>query len=92
MTYSARLANSCFGEWEIYIVTDGPAHNWPACDFRRTQPIPTLAERTAALADLGFGAADGAMWEWIEMDNGDTGDVALLAAFDVRPIAQGPER
>lgn len=83
MTHSARLANSQFGEWEIYVVTGTAAHDWPACDFRRTQPIPTLAERAAALADLGYEAAEGAVWEWMEMDNGDTGDVALLAAFDV---------
>ncbi|KOY56331.1 DUF6303 family protein [Streptomyces sp. XY332] len=88
MTHSARLANSHFGEWEIYVVTDGPTLGWPACDFRRTQPIPTLAERTAALADLGYEAAAGAVWEWMEMDNGDTGDVALLAAFDVHPIRE----
>ncbi|MFF4493393.1 DUF6303 family protein [Streptomyces sp. NPDC001546] len=86
MTYSARLSNSSFGEWELYIVTDTASHEWPACDFRRSQPIPTLAERTAALADLGYEAADGAMWEWMELDTGARGDVVLIASLDVRRI------
>ncbi|MFD0380142.1 DUF6303 family protein [Streptomyces sp. NPDC127112] len=91
MTYSARLTNSCFREWEIYVVTGGPAGEWPACDFRRSRPIPTLAERTAALADLGYEAADGAGWEWMEIDNGDTGAVLLIASLDVRRITPGEE-
>ncbi|MFJ8211852.1 DUF6303 family protein [Streptomyces sp. NPDC096033] len=89
MTYSARLSNSSFGEWELYIVTDSPSQGWPACDFRRTQPLPTLTERTAALADLGYEAADGAVWEWTELDNGDTADVVLIASLDVRLITPG---
>ncbi|MFB6807449.1 DUF6303 family protein [Streptomyces sp. NPDC056387] len=86
MTHSARLTNSPFGEWELYVVTDGLCQGWPTYKFHRIQPIPTLDERTAAMARLGYEAADEARWEWLEMDNGDAGDVALLAAFDVCPI------
>ncbi|WP_404958938.1 DUF6303 family protein [Streptomyces sp. 147326] len=90
MTQSARLANSYFGEWEIYIVTADPADDWPTHCFGRTSPIPTLAERTAALTGLGYEAADGAAWEWMELPNGDMDTVELLASFDVRLVGEAP--
>lgn len=85
MTHSARLTNSPFGEWEIYVVNDGPSQCWPSYEFRRIQPIPTLAERTAALARLGYEVVDEAVWEWQEMHNGTGADVRLLASLDVHP-------
>ncbi|MFF7300282.1 DUF6303 family protein [Streptomyces sp. NPDC008265] len=88
MTYSARLANSYFGEWEIYIAIEGHSDDWPLHSFGRTAPTPTLAERTAALAGLGYEAADGAAWEWIEMDNDDTDAVEFRGSFEVRPIEE----
>lgn len=92
MTHSARLANSYFGQWELYIVTEGHADDWPTHCFDRTSPIPTLGERTAALAALGYVAADGAVWEWTEMTDGDTDGVDLLASFDIRQVAAGEGR
>ncbi|WP_285526432.1 DUF6303 family protein [Streptomyces lavendulae] len=86
MTHSARLAHSPFGEWEIYVVTDGPSQCWPTYTFRRIQPIPTLAERNTALAHLGYEAADDdAVWEWMEMRDTAKADVRLLASLDVTP-------
>ncbi|WP_051892506.1 DUF6303 family protein [Streptomyces erythrochromogenes] len=88
MTYSAILANSYFGEWEIYIITEGHSDDWPLHSFGRTAPTPTLAERTAALAGLGYQAVDGAAWEWIEMDNNDTDAVEFRGSFEVRPTGE----
>ncbi|MFJ4315799.1 DUF6303 family protein [Streptomyces lavendulae] len=86
MTHSARMTNSPFGEWEIYVVNDGPSQGWPTYEFRRIQPVPTLTERVAALTELGYEEADDAVWEWQEMRNGPRADVTLLASLDVRPI------
>ncbi|MFE1415333.1 DUF6303 family protein [Streptomyces sp. NPDC058746] len=88
MTHGARLANSYFGEWEIYIVIEGHSDDWPLHSFGRTSPTPTLAERTAALAGLGYEAVDGAAWEWIEMDSADTDAVEFRGSFEVRPIGE----
>ncbi|MEU8778584.1 DUF6303 family protein [Streptomyces sp. NPDC048606] len=86
MTHSARLTNAVFGEWELYIAVDGPVQSWPTYEFSRIQPPPTVAERMAALSALGYEPTDEAAWEWGEMDNGDEGDVTLVAFFDVRLI------
>ncbi|WP_327414418.1 DUF6303 family protein [Streptomyces sp. NBC_01233] len=87
MMPSARLANGYSGEWEVYVVTNGtPSQDWPEHDFGRSTPVPTLAERAAALAGLGYEGADGAEWEWQEFHGDATDRVRLLAALDVRPI------
>ncbi|WP_051807711.1 DUF6303 family protein [Streptomyces sp. NRRL F-2664] len=87
MNHSARLVNSPSGEWELYVVTDGPSRCWLTYEFRRIQPIPTLAERNTAMARLGYAAADDdAVWEWMEMRDTARADVRLLASLDVAPI------
>ncbi|MFG3001302.1 DUF6303 family protein [Streptomyces sp. NPDC048340] len=87
MNHSARLVNSPIGEWELYVVDDCPARCWPTYEFRRIEPVPTLAERTAALARLGYEVADDdAVWEWMEMRDTARADVRLLASLDVTPI------
>ncbi|MEU0130786.1 DUF6303 family protein [Streptomyces sp. NPDC006289] len=56
-------------------------------------PVPSIEERSAALASLGFTLADGAEWEWSE----DTSPayhphpvhVALMAAAKVQPVPGG---
>ncbi|MGW5332404.1 DUF6303 family protein [Streptomyces bauhiniae] len=85
MTHSARLTNSFAGEWELYVVTDGTSLDWPEHSFARTMPVPTLQERTDALALLGYSVAGGATWEWQEMPSGAMDRVELLAAVDVQP-------
>ncbi|MFF0431842.1 DUF6303 family protein [Streptomyces sp. NPDC004327] len=87
--HSARLACTRIFGWELYVV-DGSADakDWPAHDFARQAPIPTLAERTEALAALGYEAA-GSEWEWQELRNEPTDEVELLASLDVLPLAGG---
>ncbi|MFH8435164.1 DUF6303 family protein [Streptomyces sp. NPDC018007] len=84
MTYSARLSNSFFGEWELYVVTDRTSLEWPDHSFGRTGPVPTVQERVDALAALGFVLADDAGWEWQERPTGITDRVRLLASVDVQ--------
>lgn len=90
MTHSARLSNSFNGEWELYVVIgDTTSQHWPAHDFRRSAPVPTPAERAAALTALGYEVADGAEWEWMELSSDPAEPVELLASADVRPIGGG---
>ncbi|MFE2877472.1 DUF6303 family protein [Streptomyces roseus] len=85
MTLTARLVNSCCGEWEVYVATGTPVpRDWPEHLFTRTSPIPTVAERTSALAGLGYEVAEGQRWEWDELDDDDTGPVRLVASVTVR--------
>jgi hypothetical protein len=86
MTYSARLSNSFDGTWELYVASDRPTAEWPEYLFSRTAPVPTLDERSTAIAALGYEIADGAKWEWHELASGAMDRVELLAAIDVRPI------
>ncbi|MFI9026927.1 DUF6303 family protein [Streptomyces sp. NPDC053560] len=90
MTHSARLANTYFGEWELYVVTDSPdVADWPAHEFKDSAAITTLAERIKTLAALGYEPVPGAEWEWQELANGVMDSVELLAALDVRPAGTG---
>ncbi|MFI2431760.1 DUF6303 family protein [Streptomyces sp. NPDC018693] len=86
MTCSARLTNSFAGEWELYVVTDGPSWEWPERFFERTGPVPTMQERAEVLVLLGYAVPDGAEWEWQEIPNGAMDRVELLASVDVRPV------
>lgn len=106
MTHSARLAIGYHGTWEVYVVTDSRSpEDWPGHDFGRSSPVPTLGERTAALAVLGYEvveeaqwewnefAAEEAQWEWYEFPTGDdTGPVYFLGSLDVRRIPSGEDR
>ncbi|MFE9460058.1 DUF6303 family protein [Streptomyces californicus] len=84
MTYGARLFNGFFGEWELYVVTDGSSLEWPDHSFGRTGPVPTVQERVDALVALGFVLADDAEWEWQELPTGVADRVRLLASVDVQ--------
>ncbi|MFF3487764.1 DUF6303 family protein [Streptomyces sp. NPDC002701] len=89
MTYSARLTNSFIGEWDLYVVTDGPSRNWPEHLFERTAPVPTVQERADALARLGYSIEQDATWEWQEIPTGVMDRVELLASVDVSPMGGG---
>ncbi|MEV0141914.1 DUF6303 family protein [Streptomyces globisporus] len=78
------MSNSFRGEWELYVVTDGMSRDWPEHSFGPTGPIPTLQERANALAQLGFGLADDAGWEWQECPTGVMDRVELLASANVQ--------
>ncbi|MEV2262514.1 DUF6303 family protein [Streptomyces anulatus] len=84
MTYGARLSNSFYGVWELYVVTGGISVDWPEHSFGQTGPVPTLQERTDALARLGFVLVDDAGWQWQEHPTGVTDHVHLLASANVR--------
>ncbi|MFF3018361.1 DUF6303 family protein [Streptomyces sp. NPDC057939] len=87
MTHSARVANGYDGDWEIYVVTESPSpKDWPDLGFARTSPVPTRTERTAALAALGYRVADGAKWEWHELDTEDGDPARFLGSIDVVAI------
>ncbi|MCX4802515.1 MULTISPECIES: DUF6303 family protein [unclassified Streptomyces] len=93
MTHSARISKTCRGEWEIYIVTDSPLPgDWPEFSFDRVSSVPTLGERTAALAVLGYEVVDGARWEWLELGDDETGPVRFLGMLDVRRVRSGDDR
>lgn len=71
--------------WRLYVVLYGETE-WPTFRWERTGPVPTGAERRAALAALGYEVAPGAVWSWTE-DSRDHGDdstpVVLIAAIAV---------
>ncbi|MGW1517560.1 DUF6303 family protein [Streptomyces sp. NPDC002287] len=87
MSHVARLTNSFMGEWELYIVTATPVRDWPFHEFGRTGPVPTLAERTAALTALGYEPAEGVEWAWRERQNDFADRVELTASLTVRALA-----
>ena len=72
--------------WRLYVVLYG-VPDWPTFRWERSGPVPTGAERRAALAALGYEVAPGAVWSWTE-DSRDPDDdstpVVLIAAVAVR--------
>ncbi|WP_405925471.1 DUF6303 family protein [Streptomyces sp. NBC_00035] len=85
--------------WELYLVvynTTGqwPHHKWPAS---RRHQIPTIAERTEALAKLGYAPAqapaEGWMWQEGETPDyhGHPAAVTVFAAIDIVPLEQPVE-
>lgn len=96
LTPDKRVGNTSRAHWELYLVvyntTDAwPAHAWPVS---RRHQIPTTAERTQALANLGYAPVPGTEWLWQE---GETPDfhghpVApyVFAAIDIVPLDQAP--
>ncbi|MFI1905193.1 DUF6303 family protein [Streptomyces microflavus] len=74
------------GRWTLYVVLMGvPVSQWPEHDFG-TEVVPTLAERSRALTDLGFVFTDGAEWAWEEYPerpDDDSSPVRLLASVQV---------
>ncbi|MFD0209286.1 DUF6303 family protein [Streptomyces hirsutus] len=84
-TLTAQLASDG-GPWRLYVVLYGESQ-WPTVRWERSGPVPTGAERRAALAGLGYEVAPGAAWSWTE-DSRDPDDdstpVLLIAAVTVR--------
>lgn len=80
--------------WELYLVvyntTDTwPHHKWPAS---RRHQVPTPAERTEALAKLGYTPAPGAEWEWQESEtpgyHGHPSAVSFFGTISIVPLDQ----
>lgn len=78
--------------WELYVPLSGrpstvwPEHRWPA----EQHLIPTVAERTQALARLGYEPVSGAEWIWHEVVTEEwhrhAPGVRLLGMLTVRPV------
>ncbi|MBW8087778.1 hypothetical protein IGW14_06885 [Streptomyces hygroscopicus subsp. hygroscopicus] len=88
---SQRIGANGRSYWRIYVCLMGESH-WPEHVFRGTK-VPTLAQRSAALASLGYTVAlpqgAGGFWDWSE-DSADCDDpssaVTLIASVPVRPV------
>ena len=59
-TLTAQMSNTGRA-WHLYVVLYGETE-WPTFRWDRTAPVPTGAERRAALASLGYEVAPGAVW------------------------------
>jgi hypothetical protein len=84
-TLTAQMANTGGGGWRLYVVVYG-ASQWPTVRFE-SGPVPTGAQRRAALASLGYEIAPGARWSWDEYSQehrDDSTPVVLIADVDVR--------
>ncbi|MEV8595656.1 DUF6303 family protein [Streptomyces sp. NPDC052012] len=84
-TLTAQMSSDGSG-WRLYVVLFGK-RDWPTFRWERSGPVPTVAERRRALAELGYEVAPGAVWSWTE-DSRDPDDdstpVLLIAAVTVR--------
>ncbi|MFJ1857585.1 DUF6303 family protein [Streptomyces anulatus] len=80
----ARMVLDASGTWKLFVLTGYEPREWPVHGFGRVEPVPTVPERVAALADLGYAVRGGAEWEW----DATTGPRRLLfAKIPVRPLA-----
>ncbi|MEV6141902.1 DUF6303 family protein [Streptomyces sp. NPDC051992] len=87
MDHSAQISVRG-GRWCLYVALMGvPVSHWPKHCFGPAAVVPTVAERSRALTELGYVFMDGAEWEWEEYSE-TTGDVTspvrLLASIRVR--------
>lgn len=79
--------------WRLYVCLMGESH-WPEHVFRGAQ-VPTVAQRAAALASLGYAVAlpdnaDGS-WNWCETSarhDDLSSPVTLIASVPVRPACE----
>lgn len=84
--------------WELYVVLYNTTDPWPSHKWtggRRAHIVPTVAERDAALAELGYERLPGADWEWQETEtpdhHGHQPRVSFLGTVNVRPIQAGEQ-
>ncbi|MFJ1650047.1 DUF6303 family protein [Streptomyces sp. NPDC088337] len=82
--------------WELVLVVYNSTEQWPsyAWPVSRRHQIPTPAERTEALASLGYAPAPDNDWEWTEDEtpnyHGHPTAVSLLASINIVPLKQAP--
>ncbi|MFC9245102.1 DUF6303 family protein [Streptomyces sp. NPDC057136] len=85
-----RTAGPC---WQLYVVMTGSVRDWPVHTWSTSTEVPSIDERKAALASLGFVLVNGIEWEWTE----DTGPeyhphparVSLSAGAEVQRLDGG---
>ncbi|WP_107428628.1 DUF6303 family protein [Streptomyces kebangsaanensis] len=81
--------------WELYLVVFNSSDPWPAYTWpvSRRHQVPTVAERTEALAALGYAPAPDSEWEWQESDtppyHGHPTAVSLIAGISIVPLEGG---
>ncbi|KFG00250.1 hypothetical protein IQ62_14500 [Streptomyces scabiei] len=89
-TVPAKTAGPC---WQLFVVISGSVGDWPMFTWPTSTQAPTVDERTAALASLGYRLAEDDVWEWCEDTTPDYHPhpvrVALMAAAQVRPLDGG---
>ncbi|WP_328439320.1 DUF6303 family protein [Streptomyces sp. NBC_00444] len=80
--------------WELYLVVYNTTDEWPAYKWptSRRHQVPTIGERTAALAELGYAPAPDAEWEWQESEtpdyHGHPSAVSFLGTVSIVPLEQ----
>ncbi|MEU8770224.1 DUF6303 family protein [Streptomyces griseus] len=80
----ARMVLDASGTWKLFVLTGYEPREWPVHGFNRAEPVPTVPERVAVLATLGYAARDGAEWKW---DATPAPRRRLFAKIPVRPVA-----
>ncbi|MFJ2098185.1 DUF6303 family protein [Streptomyces anulatus] len=60
----ARMVLDASGTWKLFVLTGYEPQDWPVRNFNRVEPVPSVPERVAALAALGYTVRDGAEWKW----------------------------
>ncbi|MFB6428253.1 DUF6303 family protein [Streptomyces microflavus] len=81
----ARMVVDASGTWKLVVLTGYEPLEWPAYDFGRIAPLPSVAERVAVLAALGFTVRDGSAWEW---DVTAAPHRIVFAKVPVHPVAE----
>lgn len=76
--------------WLVYVVTR--VGNWePRTYLPCVDGIPSVADRTAALAKLGYTPVTPAdRWDWVECGSGDSGPCLIAETRVVRRNADAP--
>ena len=78
-TFTAQMSRrAATGQWRLYVALLGGESHWPEQDLGRGAAIPTVQQRSRALAALGYVLTDGTDREWTE-------DSAILG----RPVVGG---
>ncbi|MER6782722.1 MULTISPECIES: DUF6303 family protein [unclassified Streptomyces] len=87
-----RAQMVCRGAWwRLYVVVLGSQAPWPTYTFAGGA-VPTVQERSQALASLGYAVTDGGEWSWgedQEQADDPASPVLLIAATDVAPAGRG---
>ncbi|MFD8967686.1 DUF6303 family protein [Streptomyces sp. NPDC059568] len=79
--------------WVVYVVLSSEPQHWPEVLIPADNGIPSIADRAAALAHLGFVPFTAyPFWGWVETTNprDTTSPVRLIATLAVVPAT--PER
>ncbi|WOT34254.1 DUF6303 family protein [Streptomyces coeruleorubidus] len=86
-TAPERTAGPC---WQLFVVMIGRVDDWPVYTWPTSPQAPTVEERAAELALLGFALAEDAEWEWCESTTPEyhphPEQVELMAAAQIRPL------